>query len=183
MAHCEINLRPKNGANTPHPVLLDEVALLRSWDRDIKRAARAAGNGGGGDEEDLAQQARVRLFMASRAFPNAPAPYIRAVIANAMRSALRNEFRRFSTRSSFAEELDDGLPAPADEPVDERAGVVSAWAARLPIRLREVYRHLYTEERSQREVARLMGVSQPRVAQLHRQLIELGREELAHLLA
>src|SRR5687768_14637445 len=76
-----------------------EALLLQTWDRDIERAARAAANGRAGEDQDLAQDARLRVLLAVRAFPNAPAPYIRAVIANTMRSALRHEFRRFSSQS------------------------------------------------------------------------------------
>jgi len=165
------------------PAPFDEAAFLRSWNQDIQRAARAAANGNGSQEEDLGQQARERLLLASRAVPNAPRPYIRVVIANTLRSARRREGRSFSTRSPLAQDLDDDLVAPKDEPADGRAAVVASWAARLPVRLCEVYRHLYVEERSQRETAQLMRVSQPRVAQLHQQLLKRGRGDLAYLAA
>jgi len=156
----------------------DEAAFLRTWDNDIKRAARAAANGDRAAEDDLAQQVRARLLVASRAMPDAPTPYLRAVIANTVRTAARRERRSFSARSPMALKLSENLEAPAEEPEDERVGAVVAWATRLPARLQDAYCHLYIEQLSQRETARLMKVSQPRVAQLHRQLLDRGREEL-----
>lgn len=167
-----------------HPRLLtplQEAAFLHAWDKDIKRAARAAAKGHRADEEDFAQQARVRVLLAYRTLPDVPTPYIRTVIANTLRTTQRREARTLSSRSPLAEKLDDDLAASSREPVDERAAAVLGWAARLPTRLQEIYRFLYAEDRSQREAARLMYVSQPRVAQLHRQLLELGRQEVAHL--
>lgn len=199
MAYTDPESRADCGAHPPYPTLFDEAAVLRRWDPDIKRAARAAANGGGGDEDDLAQQVRTRLLLAVRAFPDAPVPYIRAVITNTIRSALRHEFRRFTTHSPLATELNelaescDQLvtsfvstvneePAePIDESACERITAVSTWAARLPRRLQDIYRYLYLDQRSQREAAALIRVSQPRVAQLHQQLLEMGREELAYL--
>jgi DNA-directed RNA polymerase specialized sigma subunit len=40
---------------------------------------------------------------------------------------------------------------------------------------------LYVEDLTQREAAKLMGVTQPRIAQMHRSLLELGREQLIDL--
>jgi RNA polymerase sigma factor (sigma-70 family) len=169
-----------NGAKALPP--LDEAAFIRAWDGDVKRAARAAANGDT-DEDDLAQQSRLRLLVANRALPNVPKAYHRALIANTLRSALRREERSFSARSPMAQELSEDFAAPAENSGDVPTAVVAAWTTRLPERLRNVYRHLYAEERSQRETAQLMRVSQPRVAQLNRQLLECGRDELAHLAA
>jgi RNA polymerase sigma factor (sigma-70 family) len=181
MADRRLDLYPEEGANAPLPTAFNEEAFLLAWDKDIKRAARAAATGDSAQREDFVQQARMRVLLAYRTLPDAPTPYIRTVIANTLRTALRREARSFNGRSPLAEKLDDDLAAPGHEPVDERAAAVSAWAERLPPRLRQICRHLYFEERSQREVARLMYVSQPRVAQLHRQLLNLGRQEIAHL--
>lgn len=171
-------LRPESGADHQQSHLLDEISFLSIWDDDIKRAARAAARGHQADSSDLAQQVRTRLVLVYRKWPEAAAPYLRVVIANTIRSALRRESRAFSTRSLLAQEIDDELELFADEPSDGRPDVIVRWVARLPERLRTVYQHLYAEERSQRETALLLNVSQPRVAQLHRQLLELGRQEL-----
>ena len=181
VADREPDLCPENGAPPLLSIPLDDATFLRVWDDDIKRAVRAATNGNSADEEDFAQQIRARLLMVNRAFRDAPTPYIRVVIVNTLRSALRREDRSFSARSRVTQELNDDLEAPTDGPEDGLAAIVSVWVRCLPERLRDVYRYLYAEERSQREAARLMRVSQPRIAQLHQRLIERGREELAHL--
>ncbi len=167
--------------NLLHPTPRDEAVFLGTWDDDIKRAARFAAKGDLAEREDLAQQTRARVLLAYRRVPDAPTPYIRTVITNTLRSAFRREARSFTTRSPLAEEIDDDLAAPTNEGVEERAAAVSAWIAGLPVPFREVYKHLYSEDLSQREAARIMRMSQPRVAQLHRQLMELGRKELPHL--
>jgi RNA polymerase sigma factor (sigma-70 family) len=183
VADREPNLCP-NGANPLLPLpALDEAAFLRKWDDDIKRAARAAAHGDGAFEDDLAQQVRLRLLTAYRARPNTSTPYVRAIIANTIRSALRRDGRSFTTRSRMAQELTEDIEAPTDEPEDGDQAVVTAWAMQLPARLRGVYHHLYAGDRSQRQVALLMRMSQPRVAQLHQQLLQRGREELAYLAA
>lgn len=178
----EVEFRLNTSApNVWRPTPRDESAFLGTWDDDIKRAARFAAKGDLAEREDLAQQARARVLLAFRRVPDAPTPYIRTVITNTLRSAFRREARSFTARSPLAEEIDDDLPAPSQEGLEERAEAVSVWVAGLPAPFREVYRHLYSEDLSQREAARIMRTSQPRVAQLHRQLIELGRKELSHL--
>lgn len=182
MAHGEPVLS-RGGANLPLPSALPESAFLSAWDDDIGRAARAAADGDRVYEQDLAQVARMRLLVANRALPNAPTPYVRTVIANAVRSEIRRNRRNFGARSPMAQELKEDLEVPASDQEHASAAAVAAWTTRLPARLRDVYRHLYVEERSQREAARLMNVSQPRIAQLHRQLLQRAREDLAHLAA
>lgn len=181
MANSQPCLRPSKGAHAVKLTKGQEHFLLETWDRDIKRAARAAGKGRAGDDHDLAQDARIRVLVAARSFPNAPAPYVRAVIANTMRSALRYEFRRFSSQSRLADEVSEELPAGDTQSCEESVSAVTSWVAGLPHRLRDIYRYLYVEERSQREVAKLLRLTQPRIAQLHRSLLALGREQLADL--
>jgi RNA polymerase sigma factor (sigma-70 family) len=163
--------------------LRHETAFLLRWDMDIRRAARARAHGDRTDEDDLAQHARMRLMQVGRVMSKPPTPYVRAVIANAMKSARRRERRSFSTRSPLAREFPDCLAAPAIEVHDGSEARVAAWIQTLPTQLRNVYQHLYTDRRPQREAARLMRMSQPRVTQLHRQLLERGRRDLACLAA
>jgi RNA polymerase sigma factor (sigma-70 family) len=171
------------GANSAIPTAPSETALLRAWDPDIKRAARAAWTPGVLDREDLAQQVRLRVLTGHRSHPSAGEPYIRTIISNTLRTARRRESRALSTRSPLACKLTEGMIATHDDPVNERVAVVSAWAVGLPSRLAMVYQHLYVDGRSQRDAARLMGVSQPRIAQLHSQLVARGRHDLERLAA
>jgi len=159
-----------------------ETNIQNSWNDDIKRAAFAAANGNYADAQDYAQEARLRLMNANRSMPDASEPYIRVVISNSMKSARRSNACRFSTASPMADPVDD-LPAAATDDIENRISAVTVWTMGLPAPLERIYRLLYVEERSQRETAALMKISQPRVAQLHRRLIELGRTQLVELAA
>jgi RNA polymerase sigma factor (sigma-70 family) len=155
--------------------------LLKQWDADVRRAARARSSGlsTDADVDDLAQEARLRLVLVARRRADMPVPYLRTVVANAVRAASR----RYRQRAKV-EELSEELAAPCEEPRDRRAGeVVARWVEQLPSSLQAVYQALYRDDRAQRETATMLGISQPRVAQLHRALLERGRRELKHLAA
>jgi DNA-directed RNA polymerase specialized sigma24 family protein len=156
-----------------------ETAFLLYWDGDIKRAALSAANRGAGDKEDLEQDARIHLLLLYRCKPDAPPAYIRTVIANALRSVHHREGRSLTSRSPLATRLDLHHRSLLEEPECGEFWPISVWASQLPTRLRAVYFHLYTEEHSQRDTARVMRISQPRVAQLHHQLLDRARRELA----
>jgi RNA polymerase sigma factor (sigma-70 family) len=164
-------------------VLDGETATQRAWDRDIRRAARAAANGHGADAQDYAQEARLRVLLANRSMPDAPTPYVRAVISNTLKSVRRANAKAFSSNSSMSEAINDNIPQPTPDNVDDRISSLMAWMGSLPSSLQQVYRHLYGDGLSQREAARLMKLSQPRVAQLHRQLVSRARKYLTHLAA
>jgi DNA-directed RNA polymerase specialized sigma subunit len=66
---------------------------------------------------------------------------------------------------------------------DERSLSVRLWITSLPQRFQQVYSLLYVHGATQREAARAMGISQPRVAQLHQELLALGRQGFASLAA
>ena len=72
---------------------------------------------------------------------------------------------------------------PIVEPPNVLIQSVRRWAVDLPTRLARLYQLLYVEGATQREAARQMRLSQPRVAQLHRQLLDAGRRDLASLAA
>lgn len=173
----------EEGANPPIPSGSSEAAFLKSWDSDIRRAARAAWRRGVSDREDLAQQVRIRVLVGHRSWPSAGEPYIRTVIANTLRTVRRRESRSLIVRSPLAEKLTEHPAEATDRGLNDRVAAVSAWVASLPTRLAEIYQHLYVEGRSQRDAARLMRVSQPRIAQLHSQLLARGRRDLEELTA
>lgn len=156
-----------------------EVAVLEHWDRDIRRAARWRANRqilAGTQADDLAQEARIRVLRVARAYPHAPSHYIRVVIANAVRGAA-NIDRRFSVHSPEVEYVvDESQVEPTD---DIEVADVTRWVGSLPSNLKEIYALIYLEGRTQREAAKLLGVSQPRVAQLHKELVEKTRKALA----
>lgn len=163
-----------------------ETATLLRWDGDIQRAARAGATRLGSaldDADDMAQEARLHVIGAVRRTGGDSPHYIRRVIRNAVVSCLRRESRAITTRSKRGCELNANLEAPPTELDSGRASAVIAWAAGLPHRLRDIYELLYEQGLTQREAAVALGVSQPRVAQLHRALLRRGRFDLAELAA
>jgi DNA-directed RNA polymerase specialized sigma24 family protein len=124
----------------------------------------------------------MRLLTVHRRFPDVPRAYLRIVIVNMLRSMRRHDSQRFTGRSPLAQPLTEELGAAVDDPI-ETVCDVSAWVSRLPQRLQEVYRHIYEEGRSQRDAAKVMRITQPRVAQLHRQLLARGFREFAETAA
>jgi RNA polymerase sigma factor (sigma-70 family) len=55
---------------------------------------------------------------------------------------------------------------------------VRQWIRQLPDRLKRIYDSIYVRGLSQREAATFMRISQPRVSQLHLELLRRGRAEL-----
>jgi RNA polymerase sigma factor (sigma-70 family) len=170
-------------AETPpvQPSPQSELRLVERWDRDIRRAAGCRANliGRHADANDLAQEARIRLVFVARNAGVTSEPYIRKVIANAVLAAALRDRERMEL-----DVLSDELPAVATDGHDLYAvDAVARWAKDLPPKLNTLYHVLYHEERTQREAAAILGVSQPRVAQLHRALLKRGRTELRHLAA
>ena len=82
----------------------------------------------------------------------------------------------------LAERLEDKGPRPDDNDPWIR-DAVARWVNGLSKSLQKLYELIYVKGYTQREAASLMGISQPRVTQLHRQLLQRGRQELAHLAA
>lgn len=153
-----------------------EQALLARWDLDIRRAARKRAwlLGGQADVDDLVQEARMRLLKVARATMEKPDGYIRKVIANAVLAAAYRE-----RRAPGSENVDEQeIPGDSGAVHLDRADDMNGWLDALPARLREVYRVLYAEEHTQREAASVLGLSQPRIAQLHQVLLAKGRTEL-----
>lgn len=165
---------------------LDENALLHSWQPDIRRAAaRAATRKGTAPEsaQDFAQDASLRLLLVARRTGDTSVPYLRRVIQNEIRDSVRRERRAITTVSERGGELPEEVEAPDITPQVERRRAVGAWVASLPSRLGRLYEMLYDHGMTQREAAVRLGLSQPRVAQLHRELLTRGRLELADLVA
>lgn len=159
-----------------------EDQFLRSWERDIVRAARFRALNRGHDEDtadELAQAARLRVWGALRKTETVPSVnYLRKVIANAVRTPLASDLAL-----EAASEIEDGdiVDVHLEQSDPLAVDAVRAWVATLPAQLQRVYRLLFVEEYSQREAALILGVSQPRVAQLHRALLVRGSCDLQQL--
>ena len=155
---------------------------LEAWDGDIRRAAAAAAARSTDyriDGDDLAQTARIQLWRALCREPGLPDSYIRRIVVNALRSSARAA--RAGLLFEAPERADhvavDELVGTADP---DRALAVRWWIASLSDRQRLLYELIYVAGHTQREAAQRLSVSQPRVAQLHQQLLERGRVHLQH---
>jgi RNA polymerase sigma factor (sigma-70 family) len=156
---------------------IDEAALLLAWDHDICRAASAGARrlrSAVVDADDLAQVARIQLLCAVRRHRITSVRYIRRLIRNAILSALRHEVRRRDADLARRGDLPESLSGPEPEPPDVAARVTT-WVAALPDRLRFTYEALYVRELTQRDAARGLRISQPRVAQFHAAILKHGR--------
>ena len=174
---------------TPTEVALTEEefnAFLLKWDADIRRAARSAAMRFQLDEsyaDDFAQEARIRLFNVVRRQPSLPETYLRSVISNAIQTAVT------ATRLPYEHDSIDKVtnePEMATQTLTAESDAlkiagVAAFIRTLPTNLRTVYALLYEQGHTQREAALQLGVAQPRVAQLHRELLTRARRELVHL--
>ncbi len=162
--------RPEARAVRATPPRRDvEAEAVERWERDIVAASRAAARRTADpaiEAADLAQVARLRVARRARSAKPMPTRYVRRLIANAVK-----------VRRSHppVEQLDEGLWAREEAASDV---LVRDWIAGLPQRLQAVYRLLYVDARTQREAAVALRVSQPRVTQLHGELLQLARRHL-----
>lgn len=187
-----VTARPARAENPPHPIprthasRSDIASVLHSWDADIKRAARHAALARGGsldDAEDFEQAARLALTHVARSVPGPAEPYLRRTIQNAVRGAARHERRALGALSQAFVELNDNLADPTSEQGGELVALLLEWLSLLPARMQRLYELLYVQGYTQREVAKLLRVSQPRVAQLHSDLLRRGWGELNAMVA
>jgi len=146
----------------------------------IQSAVKLAGNKDTAAE--IAQGARVRLWtwaLRRRAF-RCSRRFVRSAVLSAAIDEARDR-RRCVSPGDNVERLDDRahidflLVEGTDEDVIGRQ-VVFRFMRGLRLQLRAVFCGLYRRGLSQREVARRMRLSQPRVAQLHDELLRRGRE-------
>lgn len=161
-----------------------EDQVLQAWERDIVRAARFRARNRGLDEsaaDEFAQAARLRVWGTLRKSRTAPStPYLRTVIANAIRTPLSSD----PALAAASEIVDtDSVDTSLQQSDPLAVDAVRVWLRTLPVPLQRVYHLLFVKGYSQREAALMLRVSQPRIAQLHRDLLERGNQALHQLAA
>lgn len=169
------------GASAPDlaAITTNEAGVIDRWADDIGRAAMAAARRSGVAQdhplaEDVAQNARIAVLKATRLGLGDDEHYVRRAIANSARSSVRRS--RVAANEAPLESVDEVADVdPGVDPLDVQR--VREWVAGQPHHLQRIYGLLYLEDLGQREAARRLGVSQPRVAQLHRDLLTRGRDE------
>jgi RNA polymerase sigma factor (sigma-70 family) len=160
-------------------------STFQQFDTLITRSARRASyyiTGSSSLAEDLAQDVRLHLWRALEAGLVQESAVIRRLITNAIRDRIRFERTRIQLTSSGMSELDDRNPALLlDASYRPEILTVARWVASLPGRLRAVFELIYGSGYTQREVSSVLGLSQPRITQLHQELLQRGRLDLSAL--
>lgn len=154
--------------------------LLAEWDVEIKAVA-ARFSRCRSDRDDVAQHARLALLKAAATHdPTCGTPfshYAGVAIRNAAKDFARGTKRR---RARWRDDHELVEPLSSSPPVVDHLAI-SEWLSGLPATLRRVHEAMYQLGHTQREAACFLGISQPRVAVLHRKLIDQGRVALAGL--
>lgn len=204
----------------------EEVHFLKAWEVDIKRSANFNARLASlmdGEEDDLAQEACIRLVALYRCRKIIASNYVRVAIKNSMlrarsrtrgkcdaahravqqnvigvrcsdgdflleenfvpTEAVRQAEASDDCDSEYLQRLQMGSMAFEDKSQDtvdylEVMGV-RRWIGQLPANLQLIYYSIYVHGLTQRETAASLRVSQPRVVELHRLLLQRGRRELA----
>lgn len=164
------------------PAPQEEERFLHEWDADIRRSA-AKSAGLGVEAADLAQETRLHLLRVLRKRRLPSTAYTRRVISNSVRKARRREVSQRDRMELFtlSQEHEERSCTPADDGDFLAREAVAHWINDLPGRMREIYDLVYRRELTQRAAALAMGLSQPRIAKLHKQLLRRGIHELAYL--
>jgi RNA polymerase sigma factor (sigma-70 family) len=156
--------------------------LLAEWDVRIKAVA-ACYSRCRVDRDDVAQHARLALLKAAATYdPTCGTPfshYAGVAIRNAAKDFARGTKRR---RAKWRDDHELIEPLSPSTPVVDHLAIAE-WLAALPATLQRIHEALYQLGHTQREAACLLGISQPRVAVLHRKLIDQGRVALASLMS
>lgn len=153
-----------------------EDAYLRSAWPAIRRAARRSNPSA---SDDLAQDVAVKLLLAYRRQVQAPSgpKNVALIVSNVTRNAHRARLRRAAVEVPPDEwELDVASDAANDD--RESASVYRRIDEVLRGRLRDIFECLYALGLTQREAAARLRLSQPRIAQLHKELLSRARETL-----
>ncbi len=172
-------------------------AVLEPFAREI-RAVAYRRRRPGVDVADLEQSARLALWRSTFSYNAHRGPfhhYARRAIKNAVRTEVAFWHPLMGKTEAVTEtpcdatdymsddtvaEPDDTVAEPTDPFVVTR---IRAWVKSLREPLQRIYDLIYHQEFSQREAAHILGVSQPRVAQLHAELLDRGRAALSVLMA
>lgn len=175
-------------------------ALNPWWAEGIRKRAEAVAYKASVDPQDIAddleQAALIAFWRATKSFdPSRGVPF-QHYAQRAIRQAMISQLRRLKlpTVAGRAVSIDDPDLDPSfledenDSPEAEleRAEIrdhVRRWIAAGPPRQREVYSLVYETGLTQRDAAKQMGVSQPRITQLHKSLLAKGRHDLGGHLA
>lgn len=134
-----------------------------------------------GLRDDAYQEGLIAVARAATRFDAATGTPFRNYAVAAARNEISKCAQRNRLKESTGHTLDSRLGSYRD--ADSLREIVEEWLTTLPQRLQQIFEGLYVNGFTQRELAMLLGVSQPRIAKLNSELIECGRRAFAPLAA
>ncbi len=153
--------------------------LIDRWETPVKVIASGY-TSRNSDLDDLMQIGRVAVYQAALKYK----PSFQVPFANYTKRAIKNSVMKEAARLDRQRKFETPLNGNSDQQAEikdhaDQTDPVKEWVRELPEPHATIFRLLYVEQLKQRPAAREMGVSQPRVAQLHMAFLNLARETFA----
>jgi len=154
----------------PHTVSTRE--FIAAWEPDLMAMARSR-TLCPATQEDAVQVGRIALLKAAQMFDPERGHSFKHYAKAAARNGISKEVQRHRRRDRL-----HGSNLAAVQSKEASPSVicmVREWLATLPEGLVRLFHAIYELGHTQREIACMLGVSQPRVAALHRELLDRAR--------
>ena len=155
--------------------------LLHRWEPIVLVSARRRSQCLA-SQDDIAQAGRLAVLSAAKAFDPARGASFNHYAARAVRNETLKAAQRLQSEHQDECPLESAPEAEAETLSFDCRDHVRHWLSTLPEILMQVFELLYNQGHSQREAALSLGVSQPRICQLHHMLLVRGRRALAGLM-
>lgn len=159
----------------------DEAAalLLHRWEPVILASARRRTECPASRDE-IAQAGRMAVLAAAEDFDASRGPSFNHYASCAVSNETLKAAQRLQAYRRHECQLDSSRELQSRHPFECRQ-CVRDWLCSLPRILQKVFVVLYRWRLPQRQAAARLGLSQPRISQLHRMLLERGRRDLVGL--
>jgi RNA polymerase sigma factor (sigma-70 family) len=160
------------------PSSRDYDALLLEWQPMLERLAQKRTQCPA-TADDLMQAGRVALLKAAEGFETGHGASFKTYACVAIKRAMKRELDKVRGRMNPTDTnlITHACPNTLIRVPRLVTTALNQWVASLPGVLADVFEASYELELTQRQIAVRLGVSQPRVNQLHRQLIQLARRQ------
>ena len=157
------------------PIKIIASKIIASWD-----SSRPS------DLDDLMQVGRLAVYQSALNYDASRQVPFGNYAKRAVKNCVVQEAVRLARQRKSEKPLEGhskGVDEVSEEMADRahRRSLVKKWAQDLPEPHATIFRLLYIEGLKQRPAAKQIGVSQPRVAQLHRSFLDIARVSLAGL--
>jgi len=155
--------------------------LLHRWEPIVLASARRRSQCLA-SRDDIAQAGRLAVLRAVKAFDPERGLSFNHYASRAVSNETLKAAQRLQACRQGECPLELAPEAEVESPSFDCRDCISRWLSTLPAILMNVFEALYNQGLSQREAALRLGVSQPRICQLHQMLLVRGRRDLAGLM-